>query len=97
MAPTPSISVLGSEFDDFLFAPIGDDRNDMPLSVLSALARLDVDPWEEAAELARWPGGNCGSKTGLVDCGASRINHGKLQILELNRRFDYGMKSRSRS
>ena len=56
MAPTPSISVLGSEFDDFLFAPIGEDRNDMPLSVLSALARLDVDPWEEADKLARLPG-----------------------------------------
>jgi hypothetical protein len=56
MAPTPSISVLGSEFDDFLFAPIGKDRNDMPLSVLSALARLDVDPWEEADKLARLPG-----------------------------------------
>ena len=56
MARTPSISVLGSEFDDFLFAPIGEDRNDMPLSVLSALARLDIDPWHEAAELARLPG-----------------------------------------
>ncbi len=28
----------------------------MPLSVLSALARLDIDPWKEAAELARLPG-----------------------------------------
>lgn len=28
----------------------------MPLSVLSALARLDVDPWRESAELARLPG-----------------------------------------
>jgi hypothetical protein len=27
----------------------------MPLSVLSALARLDVDPWEEAAKLAQLP------------------------------------------
>lgn len=27
----------------------------MPLSVLSALARLDIDPWQEAAELARLP------------------------------------------
>ena len=55
MTRTPSISVLGSEFDDFLFAPIGEDRNDTPLSVLSALARLDIDPWQEAAELARLP------------------------------------------
>ena len=28
----------------------------MPLSVLSALARLDIDPWQEASELARLPG-----------------------------------------
>ena len=28
----------------------------MPLSVLSALARLDVDPWQEATDLARLPG-----------------------------------------
>ncbi len=66
MAPTPSISVLGSEFDDFLFAPIGDDRNDMPLSVLSALARLDVDPWEEAAELARLPGETAAQRLALL-------------------------------
>ena len=39
------------EFDNFLFALIGADRNHMPVSVLSALARLDVDPWEVAAEL----------------------------------------------
>ena len=56
MTRSTSVSVLGSEFDDFLFAPIGEDRNDMPLSMLSALARLDIDPWEEAAELARLPG-----------------------------------------
>ena len=55
MTNSASISVLGSEFDDFLFASIGDDRNDMPLSVLSALARSDIDAWQEAAELARLP------------------------------------------
>ena len=46
-------SVLGSDFDGFLYAPLGEDRNDVPLSVLSALARLDFDPWQEAANLAR--------------------------------------------
>jgi hypothetical protein len=56
MTRSASLSVLASEFDDFLFAPIGEDRNGMLLSVLSALARLDVDPWQEAAELARLPG-----------------------------------------
>jgi hypothetical protein len=56
MTHSASFSVLESEFDNFLFAEIGEDRNHIPLSVLSALARLDIDPWHEAAELARLPG-----------------------------------------
>lgn len=55
MKRSGSVSSLGSEFDDFLLASIGEDNNGMLLSVLSALARLDVDPWEEAATLARLP------------------------------------------
>jgi hypothetical protein len=47
--------LLGREFDDFLFASIGEDRNGTTLSVLSALARFDVDPWQETASLARMP------------------------------------------
>lgn len=50
------MSVPGSEFNDFLFAPIGEDRNGMLVSVLSGLARSDVDPWQEAAKLAQLPG-----------------------------------------
>jgi hypothetical protein len=50
-----SLTPLGSEFDNFLFAPIGKDKNGTLLSVLSALARLDVDPWQEADELTRLP------------------------------------------
>jgi len=46
---------LGAEFESFLYAPIGQDNEGMPLSVLSALARRDVDPWEEAAKLTRLP------------------------------------------
>ncbi len=56
MTHSVSVSQLGSEFDDFLFAPVGEDRNGMLLSVLSALARSDVDPWQEAAKLAGLPG-----------------------------------------
>jgi hypothetical protein len=48
--------VAGTEFDDFLYAPIREEeQHGSPLSVLSALARLDVDPWDEAARLARLP------------------------------------------
>ena len=55
MSPTASVPVLGHEFDDFLFAPIGEEQNGMSLSVVSALARSNVDPWQEAAQLARLP------------------------------------------
>ena len=41
------------DFDEFLYAPIGADASGNPVTLLSALARLDMDPWEEAANLAR--------------------------------------------
>ena len=49
---TPNLSPT---FNDFLFATVCEERNDMPLKVVSALARLDLDPWTEAASLARMP------------------------------------------
>ena len=54
---TSAVSIFGrkSEFDPFLYAPVGEERNGMLLSVLSALARLDVDPWLEAATLTKMP------------------------------------------
>lgn len=36
----------------FLFASVGEDRDGSIVTVLSALARLKLDPWEVAAELA---------------------------------------------
>jgi len=54
-APRAMPNFLGPEFNRFLFAAIGTDRNGEPLSVVSALARLDLDPWAEAAALARLP------------------------------------------
>lgn len=44
---------LGSEYNEFLFAPICDEPSGLKLSVLSALARQNIDPWQEAAALAR--------------------------------------------
>jgi hypothetical protein len=55
MTHAPLAPLIGAEFDKFLGASIGEGRNGTPLSVLSALARLDVDPWQEAASLARMP------------------------------------------
>ena len=46
---------LGLEFDDFLFTPLGEDQNGLPLSVVSLLARLNLDPWQEARDLAELP------------------------------------------
>ncbi len=40
------------EFDRFLYAFVGEDRNGYAVTVLSAFARLDLDPWKETAELA---------------------------------------------
>ena len=48
-------SLLNSDLNDFLFASLGDEQNGMTLNVVSALTRLGVDPWEEAARLADLP------------------------------------------
>lgn len=55
MTAAASRGALGSEFDDFLFALIGENGNGMPLTIVSALGRMDVDPWHVAADLARLP------------------------------------------
>jgi hypothetical protein len=44
-----------SDLQEFLFAPIWIEKNGTPLSILSALARLGMDPWGEAARLANLP------------------------------------------
>ncbi len=48
-------SLLHSDLNDFLFATVGDEQNGMALNVISALTRLGIDPWEEAARLAALP------------------------------------------
>lgn len=45
--PTPP------ELEPFLFAEIGKEDNGMALTVASAFARLGLDPWDQAALLAR--------------------------------------------
>ena len=46
------LSRLDSQYDAFLFASVC-ETDEMTLSVLSVLARHDVDPWQEAARLAQ--------------------------------------------
>ena len=48
-------STLNARYEDFLFAPVCEDTNGTRLSVLSALARMNVDPWDEATRLAAMP------------------------------------------
>ena len=43
------------KYQRFLYAPIMEQNNGTPVSVVSALARGGHDPWEEAARLARLP------------------------------------------
>ncbi len=54
-APRSAPNFLTAEFNPFLFAMVGTDRLGRQLSVISALARLDLDAWAEAAALARLP------------------------------------------
>ncbi len=55
MTSSASASKLTPQFDNFLFARIDKSSEETPLSVLSVLARLGVDPWEESARLAQLP------------------------------------------
>lgn len=48
-------TLLHSEFNPFLFATIGEERNGVELTLISAFARLGMDPWREAERLALLP------------------------------------------
>lgn len=52
MGGDPSFSLTHSEFNEFLFAPVGVQENGMTVSVFSALTRLGFDPWREAKRLS---------------------------------------------
>lgn len=45
-------AIMGSEYEAFLYATIGSESYGNTLSVLSAMARMNIDPWREAASLA---------------------------------------------
>jgi hypothetical protein len=50
-----SLSTLPSAYDDFLYALVGESTHGALLTVLSVLARQNLDPWKEAADLSRMP------------------------------------------
>ena len=47
-----SLRPLRPDLDRFLFATVGDEIEGVPLSVISALTRLGLDPWQEAGRLS---------------------------------------------
>jgi hypothetical protein len=52
MALRESFRPLRPDLDKFLFAEVGAEQNGAPLSMVSALTRLGLDPWEEAGRLS---------------------------------------------
>jgi hypothetical protein len=50
-----AFNLLNSEFNDFLFAPVGNDEDHRTLSVLSALTGAGLDPWQQAERLRLLP------------------------------------------
>ena len=47
-----SFRPLRPDLDRFLFATVGDEIDGVPLSVVSALTSLGLDPWQEAGRLS---------------------------------------------
>ena len=47
-----SFRPLRPDLDRYLFATVGDEIDGVPLSVISALTRLGLDPWQEAERLS---------------------------------------------
>jgi hypothetical protein len=70
----PSTTTLSPAFNDFLFATVCEERNETPLSVISALARLDLDPWSEAAELARLPADGAARRLSTLLAGVANLS-----------------------
>jgi hypothetical protein len=53
---------LRPDLDEFLFATVGGETDGIPLSVISALTRLGLDPREEAGRLSSLSTGEAGEQ-----------------------------------
>jgi len=65
----PASSILNPHdpaFDRFLQASVGRDHQGSGVTVLSALARLNLDPWQEAEDLARMRQERAGARLSLM-------------------------------
>lgn len=86
------------EFDRFLHASVGEDRNGCAVTVLSTLARLGLDPWKETAELVTLGRDGARARMGLLlarfqDVPALANDHGRAardlcQLLPEGRKSD---------
>jgi hypothetical protein len=73
MVRAASLSVLPSTYDRFLYAPVGESTHGALLTVISVLARQNVDPWEEAANLSRLPPETAGRRlAAMITASAGR-------------------------
>lgn len=71
------------EFERFLYATVGEDRNGSVVTVLSTLARLGLDPWNETAELVTLGRDAAGTRLGILlsrfrDVPALGSTHGRV-------------------
>jgi hypothetical protein len=55
MTLRPEFTLGHSEYNAFLFASVGEEAAGVQLTVLTALTRLGLDPWQEAARLSDLP------------------------------------------
>lgn len=71
------------EFERFLYASVGEDRNGYVVTVLSMLARLGLDPWNETAELVTLGRDAARSRLGILlarflDVPTLTTDHGRV-------------------
>ena len=52
MALRPLFAPLRPDLDPFLFAMVREEQDGIPMSTISALTQLGLDPWDEAGRLA---------------------------------------------
>ena len=69
MARADILHPHGSDVEEFLYAFVGEDRDGFMVTVLSTLARLGLDPWNEASELADLSEEAAGARLGVLLAG----------------------------
>ena len=74
-----STSIPASNLNRFLYASVCEDSNGIRLSVLSALARANVDPWEEAARLTTMPKATAEEALAAILHDASALNYDRAE------------------